>query len=239
MWFRPQRYRICLFSGIQFRISMALKWHLAQKLEVWWWKKYLSRQEPTAYLKNKERYWQKILKLAEMQPEEGARVLDAGCGPAGVFTVLKKNRVDAVDPLVDEYEAKLAIFSRINYPWVRFFTHKLESFVSPDLYATVFCFNAINHVEDIQKGFDALSAVLAPGGALVLSVDTHRYKVLKWLFRILPGDALHPHQYDREEYVRFLEQRGFRIVREELLRRELIFDYRLWVARRGPDPMMQ
>jgi SAM-dependent methyltransferase len=218
---------------------MATKWHFAQKLEIWWWKKYLDRKVPSEYLSKKQVYWHKILDLTGISPGSGVRILDAGCGPAGIFTVLGHCAVDALDPLLEQYERKLPIFKRRDYPHTRFIPQKLEDFIARDSYETVFCFNAINHVDDIQKGIDVLTKVVAPTGNLVVSVDTHRNRLLKWLFRIAPADALHPHQYDRDEYVQFFEQRGFHIVRETVLRKELIFEYRLWVFRRHTDPKTQ
>lgn len=216
---------------------MVWKWRIAQKLELWWWKRYLAKQSDEQYLERKKAYWQKTLAEAECIPGAGERVLDAGCGPAGVFTILQDCQVDAVDPLLEQYEGSLSVFSKQTYPWTRFFCSKLEDFPVNNGYTRVFCFNAINHVEDIGRGMDKLAAAVAPGGMLVLSSDAHRHGVLKWLFRLLPGDALHPHQYDRREYVQFLQDRGFRVERELVLRREFIFEYCLWVARRDIDPM--
>lgn len=215
---------------------MVWKWRIAQKLELWWWKRYLGNQSDEQYLERKKAYWHKMLQEAGCFPGVGDRVLDAGCGPAGVFTILQDCKVDAVDPLLARYQESLTVFSEQTYPWARFFCSKLEDFHTNDGYSTVFCFNAINHVEDIRRGMDKLAAAVEPGGTLVISSDAHRYRVLKWLFRLLPGDALHPHQYDRREYAQFLKDRGYRMERELVLRREFIFEYCLWVARRDSDP---
>lgn len=218
---------------------MAWRWRIAQKLEICWWKRYLNSQPDKVYLERKKAYWHRILDEAGCVPLVGERVLDAGCGPAGVFTVLENCRVDAVDPLVAQYRETLSVFSDYQYPWTQFFCTKLEDFRVSERYSRVFCFNAINHVEDIRRGMDILADAVAPGGTLILSSDAHRHSILKWLFRLLPGDALHPHQYDRKEYIQFLRERGFRVERELVLRREFIFEYCLWVARRDGDPAQQ
>ena len=37
------------------------------------------------------------------------------------------------------------------------------------------------------------------------------FQLLKYIFRLLPGDILHPHQFDLEEYKGMLKKAGFQI----------------------------
>lgn len=208
------------------------KWRLAQYLELAWWKRYLRRWDAGQYSEAKKVYWQRVLSAAGIALAPGEHVLDAGCGPAGIFIALPHQQVDAVDPLLAHYEQYLPVFQSANYPHVRFWPQPLEDFRPTLPYRHVFCLNAINHVRDIRHSMQVLCDALAPGGALVLSVDAHRYSWCCRLFRLLPGDVLHPHQYTATEYVQMLETHGLCIERQEILKTELIFAHYLYVARK-------
>ncbi len=225
-----------------------VKWRVAQWFELRWWKGYLRGKDKAEYLAWKREYWRGILEKCGVSAEsrggesagvgETSEVLgnnkticDLGCGPAGVFIALPNNKVTAVDPLIDAYEKQTPFFSKSDYPNVRFVRSTIEEFETSDVYDLVFCMNAINHVHDIEKGFEKLKDVCAPGGTLMVSIDAHNYSFFKYLFRLIPGDVLHPHQYDLEEYKAFIEKQGMRIVKMELLKQEGIFNHYLLVAK--------
>ena len=211
---------------------MTLRWRIAQFCELRWWRRYLSRREKTGYLDWKRRYWLDFLQKSAVLLPPGARVLDAGCGPAGIFTVLHDQATDALDPLLADYEKHLDHFSRADHPQVRFFAVRLEDFFPDRHYDCVFCLNAVNHVADLQRCFDRLADLTTAGGILAVSVDVHRFSWLKRLFRAVPADILHPHQYDLEEYRDMIATRGLRIDRTVLLNEGYIFNYCLLVFRK-------
>ena len=212
---------------------MTFRWKIAQAAEIRWWQGYLKNKPTTDYAVWKTKYWQDLLKEIGLNAQitEGSKILDAGCGPAGIFMIFKNHKVDALDPLLDEYEAKLPHFRRENYPNVQFFSQPLESFSDKKaVYGTVFCLNAINHVADLQRAFDVLVDATKSGGTLVVSIDAHNYSFLKTIFQALPGDILHPHQFDLAEYSDMLTSRGCRIERTLLKKSEFIFNYYVLVA---------
>lgn len=209
-----------------------LKWKIAQWFELRWWQNYLRGKNKAEYLNWKKNYWQSLLaKISnEVKITGTATICDLGCGPAGIFIALPDNKVTAVDPLIDAYETQTPFFKKNDYPHVSFVQSTIENFKATQQYDFVFCLNAINHVHDIEKGFEKLKAVCAPGGTLVVSIDAHNYTFFKYLFRLIPGDVLHPHQYDLEEYKAFIEKRGMRIVKTELLKQDGLFNHYLLVA---------
>ena len=212
---------------------MTFRWKIAQAAEIRWWQGYLKDKPTTDYAVWKTKYWQDLLREIglDAQITERSKILDAGCGPAGIFMIFKNQEVDALDPLLDEYEAKLPHFRRENYPNVQFFSQPLESFSDKKaVYDTVFCLNAINHVADLQQAFDVLVDATKLGGTLVVSIDAHNYSFLKTIFQALPGDVLHPHQFDLTEYSAMLTSRGCRIERTILKKAEFIFNYYVLVA---------
>ena len=211
-----------------------LKWHLAQWLELRWWKRYLRHKNKHEYLSWKKDYWKNILEnIEDVAPVDAVKTIcDLGCGPAGIFIAMPQNNITAVDPLLNEYEKQIPFFSKSYYPNVQFVESTMENFSVAAKYDLVFCMNAINHVHDIEKAFDKLKAICTENGTVVISIDVHNYSFFKYLFRLVPGDVLHPYQYDLNEYKSFLENRGMKILKTELLKKEFLFNHYLIVVRR-------
>ncbi|MFT5619638.1 MAG: 2-polyprenyl-3-methyl-5-hydroxy-6-metoxy-1,4-benzoquinol methylase, partial [Arenicella sp.] len=142
--------KIQLFT-FPIRMSTSLKWKLAQFAEIRWWQNYLKSKSATDYKAYKTDYWKKFLNEIEpdfsFKPED--KILDAGCGPAGLFIILNQNETTAVDPLLGKYEENLSHFSKSNYPNVNFVESGLEGFVENEAFDHVFCLNCINHVADL------------------------------------------------------------------------------------------
>jgi SAM-dependent methyltransferase len=207
------------------------RWRIAQFFEARWWRSYLGGRDKKAYYDWKRAYWRDFVQQADVEISDRARILDAGCGPAGIFTILDQYRVDALDPLLAQYERTLPQFDTTDWPHVRFVAQPLETFV-PDAapYDVVFCLNAINHVRDLAACFDRLVELTAHGGTLVVSIDAHHNAWFKRAMQLIPGDILHPHQYDLEEYTRMLTDRGVDIKNTVLLKHEWIFDYYVLVG---------
>lgn len=213
---------------------MKLRWRFAQFFEFLWWRNYLKNRDPATYRIWKKAYWEHFLEKSGVSLEPGAAVLDAGCGPAGIFMVLPSTFVvDATDPLIARYAARLPVFAPADYKHVRFFDLPIERFSTGRQYDVIFCLNAINHVADLAGCLDNLALLTKPGGQLLLSVDVHRYVVLKRLFQGLPADVLHPQQNDLADYLSMLRQRNFLVERTVLIKPSAIFDYYLFVARRA------
>lgn len=214
---------------------MHIRWRIAQFFELHWWRRYLSGREKAAYLAWKRAYWRQLLAENALKPPPGSTVLDAGCGPAGIFLVLEQCRVDAVDPLLAAYEAALLHFSRADYPAVDFYDAPLEHFSPAKQYDYVFCLNALNHVADLPLCLGQLAGLTRPGGRLVLTVDAHRRRWLRRLFQIFPGDILHPQQFTVAEYRGMLQAEGYWILHEKVLKKTPVFHYVLFVAERRRD----
>ncbi|MEN9685816.1 MAG: hypothetical protein RLZZ28_1602 [Bacteroidota bacterium] len=214
---------------------MHLLWKIAQKAERKWWQIYLKDKDVINYQKSKTDYWTNLLasvsEVASVSPND--QILDAGCGPAGIFMVFSQHRVTAFDPLLEKYASDLPHFSKANYPHVDFHTAVVEEFSSEKKYDLIFCMNAINHVFDITKGYKNLASLLKPGGKLVISIDAHNHPFFKYLFRFLPGDILHPCQYDLAEYAAFLQQQGLVIQKTVKIKSSFFFNHYVQVAEKS------
>ncbi len=176
--------------------------------------------------------WQNLINSCapQLTISTDSSILDMGCGPAGIFMSFPENPVTAVDPLIESYEADLDVFSKNKYPNVQFIQSGIESFKCNKPYDIVFCMNAINHVKDIKAGFKTLADCCKKGGTVVITIDAHTSNFMKGIFRIGPGDILHPHQYDKKEYCAFLTDNGFKVVKEVTIEKGKVFDYYMIVA---------
>lgn len=209
-------------------VAMSLKWKIAQAAEVKWWQNYLKKKDKDAYYQWKRAYWQSFLSDIEVElPTSSVQIMDAGCGPAGIFTILQDHQVVAVDPLLESYKKEITQFDISDYEHVRFVDAPIEDFLEPASYDIIFCLNCINHVSSIPDALSNLYQSLKPEGRLIISTDAHHYSFLKVIFQWLPGDILHPHQYDIDEYRSFLKEAGFDIDKSQEVKSERIFGY--WV----------
>lgn len=206
---------------------MRLRWRLAQFFEIRWWRFYLGNKNVEQYLFQKKIYWQKILSLcsSSISLSENDLMLDIGCGPSGIYILYPTKNMTAVDPLIKKYEQDLKHFKTAFYPNVTFIESTLEEFRTTCKFDYIFCMNAINHVSNIQTGFNVLSELLNSTGKLIITIDAHNHNWLKFLFRLTPGDVLHPHQYNIIEYNEFLNNAGLKIVQQVVLKKRFIFNH--------------
>lgn len=211
------------------------RWNAAQFAERKWWKNYLKNKDITEYLSWKKEYWTDLLKKCThyftIRPED--KILDAGCGPAGMFMLFENNQTVAFDPLIDNYEIDLPHFKKNMYPSVQFVNAGLEDFSTDKKFNVIFCMNAINHVHDIEKSFDNLLSCAAKDAHIIVTIDAHNHSTFKYLFRLLPGDILHPHQYNLNEYQKMLTQRGCNLLGTILLKHEFFFDHYMLVVKKN------
>ncbi len=211
------------------------KWKLAQNSEIHWWQNYLKRKDKGNYLNWKKNYWHEILDSVRkyISLEDGDNVLDAGCGPAGIFIILDNYKVDAEDPLLDRYNKKLTHFKKSDYPKVNFYPVAIENFNPQKKYQCVFCMNAINHVSDLKAAFDKLVDLTQDNGNLLISIDSHNHSFFKHLFRLIPADILHPHQYDLKEYENMLTSRNCTLIPSKVIKKRFLFNHCLLIAKKN------
>ncbi|MCB0507345.1 MAG: methyltransferase domain-containing protein [Bacteroidetes bacterium] len=210
-----------------------LKWKLAQTLEYKWWQNYLKNKDVSTYLDWKLNYWKDFLVdiSSIIETPSNKTILDAGCGPAGIFMALDGNKVTAIDPLLDKY-ATLEHYQQEKYPYTTFIQSSIEAYKEQEKFDIIYCLNAINHVNEIELCYDNLIAALKPNGYLIISTDAHRHQFLKKIFQLIPGDVLHPIQFDIDEYNHFLTKRGLTILSTQLKNTTTIFNYYITVAKK-------
>jgi SAM-dependent methyltransferase len=212
------------------------RWKIAQWFELRWWRNYFRDKDKQTYLAWKRNYWNNI--LGEIGPyvnlTSSSTIIDLGCGPAGIFIALRDYEITAVDPLIDAYEKQTFFFKKSDYQHATFVKNTIEDFKaqSPDTkYDLVFCMNAINHVRNIETAFQNLRGLCSNEGAVIVSIDAHRFAFFKILFRLVPGDILHPHQYDLAEYKKLLAGDNWQIIACQKLKQEFFFEHYLMIGK--------
>jgi len=117
-------------------------------------------------------------------------VVDIGCGPVGIISVVEAREKVGIDPLMDEYKK---IFDM--EPDVKYINAKGEEIPFPDNYAdVVFCVNVLNHVQDPDKVLSEIARILKPEGKLYFDVHDNALSV---------G---HPHLFTRESVYSLLSK---------------------------------
>jgi 2-polyprenyl-3-methyl-5-hydroxy-6-metoxy-1,4-benzoquinol methylase len=206
---------------------MNLRWRIAQYFELRWWKNYLHKKDTETYLQQKHKYWMRIYNMVSqhLKINNTHKILDLGCGPSGIYMLFPKNEVTAVDPLINAYENKLQVFSKSLYPNTTFINTTIEAFKNIYQYDIVFCMNAINHVSDITLAYQKLKSCTKQHGKMLVSIDAHNHSIFRFLFRLMPGDILHPHQYNLNEYQQFAETHNFKILDTLLIKKGFFFNH--------------
>jgi 2-polyprenyl-6-hydroxyphenyl methylase/3-demethylubiquinone-9 3-methyltransferase len=87
-------------------------------------------------------------------------------------------------------------------------------------------------VSDIVYSIKKLAMLTKENGILIIGADAHNYAFFNFLFRLVPGDILHPHQYNLLEYELMLKNSGFEIKKQQMIKKDFFFSYWVIVAER-------
>jgi SAM-dependent methyltransferase len=216
-------------------MASSARWRVAQSAERKWWQNYLRGKDVPSYLRWKTQYWQGIHDIVRQSIDftKVKSIADMGCGPAGIFTIYASQyAVTALDPLLLQYEKDLPHFKQAMYPNVHFLAESIEAYSGLAQNDVVYCLNAVNHVQDIERCYEVLCNATKSGGYLIMSIDAHNNNFLKKIFQLLPGDILHPHQLNKEEYAQLAIKNGLEFITEQKLKKEGIFSYYLQIFKK-------
>lgn len=111
--------------------------------------------------------------LALVQPREGMRVVDLGCG-TGELTRAMHDRLGRAETLgVDSSEAMLAKAAAFGGGGLRFERGDIGTFPADARYDLVFSNAALQWVDDHPRLLPRLAAILAPGGQLAVQIPAN------------------------------------------------------------------
>ncbi len=166
-------------------------WERVQRVE----RAYHQKKDSGKVLAHNRVYWSRILAAlppGEVRIEPGSRVLDLGCGGAGILLGLESGQRTGVDPLMPFYLEKFPFLTQSPVRWLE---GKAETFGGDERYDVVFSINMLDHVEDIGAAAANMERLMAPGGRLVLLVSTHTTRIGRLYFSLFYRlvDPPHPH----------------------------------------------
>jgi SAM-dependent methyltransferase len=202
-----------------------MRWSIAQWFEKQWWTNYLKDRDVEEYLTWKRDYWTKFCN--ELYLDYSKSTIDLGCGPAGLFILPDFKDLTSVDPLLDKYQESFPLhFQSTNATFIH---STLEDFTIDQKFGNVCSFNCINHTKDIDQSVKNIVSCASPNAKIYISVDVHKYQILRFLLRLFPFDILHPHQMNIEDYRSLFVRHHLKIEQEILSKKGNVFDYFVFV----------
>ncbi len=119
--------------------------------------------------------------LEELEKEEFSDLLDAGCGPAPMISLLAEKYPDRHYTGLDLTPAMIEQAKKKNIPNADFVVGDCENFLFEDnAFDAIICSNRFYHYPNPQAFFDSVKRCLRPGGRLVLRDVTSDNKLLLW-----------------------------------------------------------
>ena len=119
--------------------------------------------------------------LEELEKEDFSDLLDAGCGPAPMISLLAEKYPDRHYTGLDLTPAMIEQAKKKNIPNADFVVGDCENFPFEDnAFDAIICSNSFHHYPNTQAFFDSVKRCLRPGGRLVLRDVTSDNKLLLW-----------------------------------------------------------
>lgn len=119
--------------------------------------------------------------LAELEKEPFTDLLDAGCGPAPMISLLADKYPDKHYTGLDLTPAMIEQAKKKNIPGAVFVVGDCENFPFPDnSFDAIICSMSFHHYPNPQAFFDSVKRCLRPGGRLILRDVTMDSKLIRW-----------------------------------------------------------
>ena len=119
--------------------------------------------------------------LEELEKEDFSDLLDAGCGPAPMISLLAEKYPDRHYTGLDLTPAMIEQAKKKNIPNADFVVGDCENFpFEANAFDAIICSNSFHHYPNPQAFFDSVKSCLRPGGRLVLRDVTSDNKLLLW-----------------------------------------------------------
>jgi len=119
--------------------------------------------------------------LIELEKEEFTDLLDAGCGPAPMITLLSEKYPSKHYTGLDLTPAMIEQAKKKNIPNATFVVGDCENFpFEADSFDAIICAMSFHHYPNPQDFFDSVKRCLRPGGRLILRDMTTDNKLVEW-----------------------------------------------------------
>lgn len=166
--------------------------------------------------------------VAEVGDPSGSSIVDVGSGPPHKLAQLLRRKEIQVT-LVDQPNAET--IAREIMPFANFIAANLEAIdlVLPDQFDVAICADVVEHLVDPDPCLRFIRKHLKSGGRLFIS--TPERDVLRGVNCFESPHPMHVREWNRREFSRFLESRGFEVLEQVLLPQKRVPEMqRLWGA---------
>ena len=120
--------------------------------------------------------------LAEIEKEPFDTLLDAGCGPAPMISLLSEKYPDKHYTGIDLTAKMIEVAERKGIANAEFVVGDCENLpFAEDSFDVVICSMSAHHYPEIGRFYASVYRVLKPGGRLILRDMTTDNKVVRWL----------------------------------------------------------
>ena len=119
--------------------------------------------------------------LEEIEKEPFTDLLDAGCGPAPMISLLSEKYPDKHYIGIDLTEKMIEVAKAKNLPNAKFIVGDCENLPFDDnSFDVIICSMSAHHYPEIQNFYDSVFRVLRPGGRFILRDCTSDSRFLRW-----------------------------------------------------------
>lgn len=119
--------------------------------------------------------------MAELEREPFMDLLDAGCGPAPMISLLSEKYPERHYMGLDLTPAMIEQAQKKNIPNATFVVGDCENFPFEDnSFDSIICSNSFHHYPNPQAFFDSVQRCLRPGGRLILRDASSNNRLLLW-----------------------------------------------------------
>ncbi len=172
------------------------RWELAINEEECMWKRACHVVSNIEGQRRIIEYWSNVLDMMPFKIKPDNRILDIGCGPAGILQAIKHGIKRGIDPLMEEYQSNFSLPS--DCQWI---SSKIEDYQDDEKFDIIFVWNSLDHVDDLHKAVQSIKRLLSKDGYLVISVWCHTTRIFEYYFKAFNRyiDKFHPHQLSKKD----------------------------------------
>lgn len=160
--------------------------------------------------------------LSELEKEPFTDLLDCGCGPAPMLTLLHEKYPDKHYTGIDLTPEMIEVARAKNMKDVELVVGDCENLPFKDeTYDAVICCQSFHHYPNVQNFFNSVYRVLRPGGRLILRDMTAKTAPVRWFFNHIEMPVINlfghgdVHVYGVEEVSRLCDRAGLKLERGE------------------------
>lgn len=161
--------------------------------------------------------------LEELEKEEFTDLLDAGCGPAPMISLLAEKYPEKHYTGLDLTPAMIEQAKKKHIPNATFVVGDCENFPFEDnAFDAIICSMSFHHYPNPQAFFNNVKRCLRPGGRLILRDMTSNSKLVQWLCNHIEMPIAHlfghgDYQFvTRESVMEYAQKAGLTVERFEV-----------------------